>query len=59
MKKLIIFDLDGTLADSTAVFKEEMDVLLRNLLTVNKVAVIPGGDWLFGVPKPFFVLLKG
>ncbi len=45
MKKLIVFDLDGTLAESKAAIDEEMSVRLAALLTVAKVAVISGGDW--------------
>jgi len=45
MKKLIVFDLDGTLAESKSPLDAEMAVLLRELLTVAKVAVISGGDW--------------
>lgn len=45
MKKLIVFDLDGTLAESKAAIDKEMSTLLSALLTVAKVAVISGGDW--------------
>jgi phosphomannomutase len=45
MKKLIVFDLDGTLAESKAAIDKEMSVRLAALLTVAKVAVISGGDW--------------
>ncbi|QXV63711.1 HAD-IIB family hydrolase [Mucilaginibacter sp. 21P] len=45
MKKLVIFDLDGTLAESKAAIDEEMARLLSNLLTVARVAIISGGDW--------------
>lgn len=45
MKKLIIFDLDGTLAKSKAPIDEEMADLLKNLLDVNHVSIISGGDW--------------
>lgn len=45
MKKLIIFDLDGTLAESKAAIDEEMSSILSNLLTVARVAIISGGDW--------------
>lgn len=44
-KKLIIFDLDGTLAESKAALDAEMAVLLGMLLRRVKVAVISGGDW--------------
>ena len=45
MKKLVIFDLDGTLAESKAAIDEEMSVLFSQLLTVARVAIISGGDW--------------
>jgi len=45
MKKLIVFDLDGTLAESKAAIDPEMATILSNLLTVAKVAIISGGDW--------------
>ncbi|ALL05527.1 HAD family hydrolase [Pedobacter sp. PACM 27299] len=45
MKKLIIFDLDGTLAESKAAIDPEMSVLLNDLLQVAKVAIISGGNW--------------
>ena len=45
MKKLIVFDLDGTLAESKAAIDKEMATRLTALLTVAKVAVISGGDW--------------
>jgi phosphomannomutase len=45
MKKLIVFDLDGTLAESKARIDAEMAELLTRLLTVARVAVISGGDW--------------
>jgi phosphomannomutase len=45
MKKLIVFDLDGTLAESKAAIDKEMSTRLGALLTVAKVAVISGGDW--------------
>lgn len=45
MKKLIVFDLDGTLAKSKSAIDGEMSVLMRDLLDVIKVAVISGGDW--------------
>lgn len=45
MKKLIIFDLDGTLAESKAAIDKEMAQLLTHLLAVAKVAIISGGDW--------------
>ena len=45
MKKLIVFDLDGTLAESKSPLDTEMSELLHDLLGVVKVAVISGGDW--------------
>jgi phosphomannomutase len=45
MKKLIVFDLDGTLAESKSSLDEEMAQRLRALLDVAQVAVISGGDW--------------
>jgi phosphomannomutase len=45
MKKLIVFDLDGTLAESKSALAPEMAVLLHALLGVVKVAVISGGGW--------------
>ncbi len=45
MKKLIVFDLDGTLAESKAALGAEMSTLLHDLLSVVKVAVISGGGW--------------
>jgi len=45
MKKLVAFDLDGTLAESKAAIDQQMAERLAALLTVAKVAVISGGDW--------------
>jgi phosphomannomutase len=45
MKKLIVFDLDGTLAESKSPLDAEMSRLLHDLLGIIKVAVISGGDW--------------
>jgi HAD superfamily hydrolase (TIGR01484 family) len=45
MKKLVVFDLDGTLAESKASLDEEMAKLLDRLLETVKVSVISGGDW--------------
>ena len=45
MKKLIVFDLDGTLAESKTALDSEMAALLSALLAIVKVAVISGGDW--------------
>jgi hypothetical protein len=46
VKKLIVFDLDGTLAESKASIDAEMARLLDHLLTIVKVSVISGGAWL-------------
>jgi phosphomannomutase len=45
MKRLIVFDLDGTLAESKSPLDGEMSHLLDDLLGIVKVAVISGGDW--------------
>ncbi|MGF7077788.1 HAD-IIB family hydrolase [Mucilaginibacter sp. UYCu711] len=45
MKKLIVFDLDGTLAESKAAIDGEMVKILNALIDVVKVAIISGGDW--------------
>src|SRR5580658_2796200 len=45
MKKLVVFDLDGTLAESKSAIDVEMAQLLDHLLGLVKVAVISGGDW--------------
>lgn len=44
-KKIIIFDLDGTLTPSKSAMDDEMSDLLCGLLTIKKVAVIGGGSW--------------
>jgi hydroxymethylpyrimidine pyrophosphatase-like HAD family hydrolase len=44
-EKLIVYDLDGTLAESKSPLDTEMATLLHNLLGLIKVAVISGGDW--------------
>jgi HAD superfamily hydrolase (TIGR01484 family) len=44
-KKLIVYDLDGTLAESKSSVDSRMAGLLHDLLGVVKVAVISGGDW--------------
>jgi phosphomannomutase len=58
LKKLIVFDLDGTLAESKSPVDAEMSALLHDLLDLVKVAVISGGDWpqfekqlLFNLPR--------
>jgi HAD superfamily hydrolase (TIGR01484 family) len=45
MKKLIVFDLDGTLAESKSSLDSKMSALLHELVGIVKVAVISGGDW--------------
>jgi HAD superfamily hydrolase (TIGR01484 family) len=45
MKKLLVFDLDGTLAESKAPIDAETARLLAALLGVMQAAVISGGDW--------------
>jgi hypothetical protein len=45
MKKLVVFDLDGTLAESKLSIDAEMAELLDKLLGFIKVAVISGGNW--------------
>lgn len=45
MKKLIVFDLDGTLAESKSSLDAEMSALLHDLLGIVKGAVISGGGW--------------
>ena len=45
MKKLIVFDLDGTLAESKSSIDGEMAKLLNSLLGIVKVSIISGGAW--------------
>jgi HAD superfamily hydrolase (TIGR01484 family) len=45
MKLLIVFDLDGTIAESKSPLDAEMATLLGGLLVVVKVAIISGGNW--------------
>jgi len=45
MKRLIVFDLDGTLAESKSPLDAEMATLLSALLAIVKVAIISGGNW--------------
>jgi phosphomannomutase len=45
MKKLIVFDLDGTLAPSKSSLAPRTAELLRDLLRIVRVAVISGGAW--------------
>jgi phosphomannomutase len=44
-KKLVVFDLDGTLAESKAAVDPEMAGLLGGLLQIVRVAIISGGNW--------------
>lgn len=46
IKKIIVSDLDGTLAPSKSHLDAEMSPLLHDLLSVVRVAVISGGTWL-------------
>lgn len=43
--KIIIFDLDGTLAESKSRVTSDMSDALRRLLNIFNVAVISGGAW--------------
>ena len=45
VKRLVVFDLDGTLAASKQAIDDEMGRLLVELLAIRQVAVISGGDW--------------
>jgi phosphomannomutase len=45
MKRLVAFDLDGTLALSKQPIDADIAALLARLLAVAMVAVISGGDW--------------
>jgi phosphomannomutase len=45
MKKLIVFDLDGTLAESKSSLDADIAKLMNTLLGISKVAVISGGNW--------------
>ena len=45
MKRLVVFDLDGTLAPSKGAIDVEQGGLLKALLGVVRVAVISGGGW--------------
>ncbi|NML41982.1 HAD-IIB family hydrolase [Chitinophaga sp. G-6-1-13] len=45
MKKLIVFDLDGTLAVSKSAVDEGMAALLARLTQITQVAIISGGKW--------------
>ena len=56
-KKLIVFDLDGTLAPSKSAMDQEMSRLITELLVVKKIAVISGGR-LEQFRKQFLVSLR-
>ena len=45
MKKLIVFDLDGTLAESKSSLDSDMASRFTDLLHIVQAAVISGGDW--------------
>jgi HAD superfamily hydrolase (TIGR01484 family) len=45
LKELIVFDLDGTLAESKSALDAEMSALLSGLMGMVKVAIISGGNW--------------
>ena len=45
MKRLFVFDLDGTLATSRQAIDDDMGRLFVELLGIRSVAVISGGDW--------------
>ena len=45
LKKLFVFDLDGTLAPSKSSLGDEIASLLHDLLKIMQVAVISGGSW--------------
>src|ERR1035437_887833 len=45
IKKIIVFDLDGTLAISKQGLDEEISLLLGQLLDIKKVAIITGGGF--------------
>jgi phosphomannomutase len=45
VKQLIVFDLDGTLAESKSAIDPEMTQLLTTLIGVVRVAIISGGDF--------------
>jgi hydroxymethylpyrimidine pyrophosphatase-like HAD family hydrolase len=45
MKKLCVFDLDGTLAESKSALDPGMAALLGQLLQLCQVAIISGGAW--------------
>jgi HAD superfamily hydrolase (TIGR01484 family) len=45
MIALVVFDLDGTLAQSKSAIDAEMATLIDSLLGIVKVAIISGGAW--------------
>jgi phosphomannomutase len=45
MKKVIVCDLDGTLAESKSTLTESMAQTIRTVLNEHYFAVISGGDW--------------
>ena len=45
MKKLVAFDLDGTLAESKQAIQPDMAALLAQMTEHVPLAVISGGDW--------------
>jgi len=45
MNKIIVFDLDGTLAESKSPLDAEMTALLSALLAIVKASIISGGNW--------------
>ena len=45
VKNLIVFDLDGTLAESKSEMDSEMSLLLQELLKIKSVAVMSGGKY--------------
>lgn len=45
MKRLVAYDLDGTLAESKQPIDPEIAVLLARLTKIAAVAIISGGDW--------------
>jgi phosphomannomutase len=45
MKKLVAFDLDGTLAESKQPLDDEMATILAGLSHVAEICIISGGDW--------------
>ena len=53
-KQLIVFDLDGTLAESKTEIKSETAVLVSRLLKVKKVGII-GGSGLYCLSRIFVI----